>query len=306
MLYKQNHRLASAYIIASGFMFALMGAGIKLVSNDVGTELVVFFRNLFGFIVILPFVLRNGVSGLRTKIPLWHIARSLAGLGAMYCFFYSIAHIPLSESVLLSYTTPLFAPILAYLFLRETVTRSLIYAIMLGFVGVTFLLNPDFETFSWVALVALCSGMFAALAMICIRRMSTSEPASLVIFYYGLICTAVSAIPLMGIPVVDAFFFNMSGREVIPLPDNNLILILFGVGVFATLGQFCLTRGYSMAAVAQVGPFMYSTVVFATVLGWFFWQEMPTLFSAFGIILVVIAGSIALRKSGVIVASERN
>ena len=266
-----------------------MGACIKSVSDELSTELIVFFRNFFGFLILLAFLLftgnfrseKNVISNLATEIPWWHIARSLLGLGAMYCFFYSIAHIPLAESVLLSYTTPLFAPFLAYLVLKERFSVQLFLAITLGFVGVIFLLNPEFKSFSWVSLIALCSGFFASAAMISIRKMSKTEPTTRIVFYYGLICTSVSAIPLLG---VDQW------------PNINALLTMVAVGIFATLGQLSLTKGYSMAAVAHVGPFVYSTVVFATIIAWFFWQEVPTFFTGFGILLVVIGGSIALRQ----------
>ena len=282
MIYRQNPRLAAIYIVSSGFMFAIMGACIKLVSEDVSTEFIVFFRNLFGFMVLLPFLVKNGLSTLATQLPWWHLGRSLAGLAAMYCFFYSIAYIPLSESVLLSYTTPLFAPFMAYFLLKEKFSLRLLLAIVVGFVGVAFLLNPEFNQFSWVSLVALSAGMFAAMAMTAIRRMSKTEPASRILFYYGFICTSVSALPLLAL---DSF------------PDAHALMILVAVGAFATLGQFFLTRGYSTATAAQVGPFTYSTVLFATILGIVFWQEIPSMNTAIGIILVVIAGSFALRKA---------
>ena len=282
MIYTQNQNIAAIYIVCSGFMFALAGVCIKLATADVSTEEVVFFRNLFGFIVILPFIFREGIKVLPTKIPLWHFSRALAGLSAMYCFFYSIEYIPLSSSMLLSYTTPLFAPFMAYFLLGEKISIKLILIIGIGFIGVIFLLNPSFESFSWVSLIALLSGLLAAMAMTSIRRMSKTEPSIRIVFYYGLICTCISAIPM----------FNVS-----ELPESNSLLLLFAIGAFATLGQICLTRGYSMSAVAQVGPFMYSTVVFVTIFAWFLWEEVPTLYAGIGIMIVIIAGTFALRQT---------
>jgi len=279
MLHRQNDKLAAAFVILSGLMFALMATSIKLVSDDVETEVIVFFRNLFGFLAILPFVFRAGGDVLKTKIPHWHIMRSLAGLGAMYCFFFAIGHIPLSNAVLLSYTTPLFAPIMAFFLLKEHISKQLMMPILVGFIGVTFLLNPDFQTFSWMALVALLSGVFAAFAMTTIRRMSVSEPTLRIVFYYGLICTMASALPM--------FFIDV-------WPSSKNLLILVAVGCFASLGQMCITRGYGLASVSKVGPFMYSTVVFASVLAWVKWQELPSTLSFVGILLVIVAGSLAL------------
>jgi len=284
MFYNQNPKVAALYILISGLMFAFMGACIKYISDDVSTELIVFFRNLFAFLIMLPFAIKTGLKSLSTNVFGWHLVRSFAGVGAMYCFFYSIAYIPLSESVLLSYTTPLFAPVIAYFLLKERVSQRFIFAIILGFMGVSILLNPDFESFSWVSLIALCAGMLAAIAMTSIRKLSKTEPAILVVFYFGLISTIVSALLL---------FLSFTDNE--KLPTLKHFFVLLAIGLFAALGQFCLTRGYSMAKVAQVGPYVYSTVVFATLIGWVYWHEVPTVYTGLGIILVIIAGVFALR-----------
>jgi len=283
VLYQQNHKYAALFIITSGLMFACMGACIKLLSNEVSNELIVFFRNLFGLLVLIPFLVKSGLSDLKTNRLRWHIMRSLMGLAAMYCFFYSIAHIPLSEAVLFNYTTPLFAPLIALFWLKEPLSRVLMLAIIVGFLGVSLLLQVDFSGFSWVGLIALASGFFAAIAMTVIRHLSSTEPTIRIVFYYGVVCTSVSTVPL--------FWIN-------EWPTLSSLLILCAVGLFATLGQLSLTQGYAKASVAQVGPFIYSAVVFATLMGWFFWLEMPDMLSAVGIILVVAAGSIALTYGG--------
>ena len=146
MHYEQNNKAAAAYIIAAGLLFASMGACIKLVADNASNEWIVFFRNFFGLVLLIPIISRYGLENLKTDVIHWHIARSLAGLGAMYCFFYSIAHIPLAESVLLSYTTPLFAPIIATFLLGELLTLRLMAAMFVGFSGVYFIVNPDTTT----------------------------------------------------------------------------------------------------------------------------------------------------------------
>jgi len=281
--YQQNNNIAAAYIIASGLLFACMGACIKLISDDVSNEWVVFCRSFFGLLLIIPIILSYGIDNLKTNIIHWHLARSVVGLGAMYCFFYSIAHIPLSDSVLLSYTSPLFAPIIAIFILGELITARLVGALIVGFIGVYFIISPDLETFTTIYLVALLSGFLAAIAMTCIRRMARTESTTRIVFYYSIICASLSSLPL--------YYAD-------PIPNLYCIAVLAVIGVLATLGQLALTQGYSRANVAQVGPFVYATVVFATFLGWFFWQEIPDMIASFGIVLVITAGSVALTFSG--------
>jgi len=283
MHYQQNSRVAAAYIITSGLMFACMGACIKLVSQDVDTEWVVFCRNFFGLVLLIPLISRFGLDNLKTKIFRWHLARSVMGLSAMYCFFYAIAHISLADAVLLSYTTPLFAPIIAVFLLGEAVTIRLGFALLVGFAGVYFIINPELAGSSWISLVALLSGFLAAIAMTCIRRLARTEPTTRIVFYYSIICATLSVIPLI---------------HAKPLPNLYCLVVLAVIGALAILGQLSLTQGYAKASVAQVGPFTYSSVLFATLLGWLFWQEAPDILAAFGIILVIAAGSVALTQSG--------
>ncbi len=283
MHYQQNNNVAAAYILASGLLFACMGACIKLVSEEVSNEWVVFCRNFFGLVVLIPIISRYGIENLKTNILHWHLLRSLMGLGAMYCFFYSIAHIPLADSVLLSYTSPLFAPVIAIFLLGELITARLGVALIVGFTGVYFIINPDLQDFSTVSFIALLSGLLAAIAMTCIRRMARTESTTRIVFYYSVICAFLSSLPL--------YYAD-------PIPNLYFIAVLAVIGMLATLGQLALTQGYSKASVAHVGPFVYSTVVFATFLGWLFWQEMPDMIASFGIILVITAGSVALSFNG--------
>ena len=282
MLYTQNHRTAALFVILSGLMFACMGACIKLLSDELSNEVIVFFRNLFGLMVLIPVLMNHGFKHLKTNKLQFHLLRSLAGLAAMYSFFYGIRHIPLAESVLLSYTTPLFAPIVAYLWLKEKISLSTGSAIIVGFIGVIFIIQPDVDHFTVAALIALSSGFFAAVAMTTIRRMSDTEPTTRIVFYYGIICTLGSAIPLF---TVDLW------------PNWSQLSILILIGIFATAGQMSLTRGYAQSSVARVGPFMFSAVVFSTVLALVFWREIPDYLSTVGILIVISAGSVVLMQS---------
>src|SRR5712691_4577375 len=103
----QDSRLGALFIVASAALFAAMGAGIKLASRELPNAMVVFFRNAVGLVVLLPWLLRDGVRGL-------------AGLAAMYCFFYAIANLRLADAVLLNQSVPLFLPLVGSLWLGES------------------------------------------------------------------------------------------------------------------------------------------------------------------------------------------
>jgi len=282
-------RRGALLMLASGLLFSAMGALVKHMSAHLPNEMVVFFRSAMGLLALLPWVLHRGISQLKTKNLRGHLGRGLAGVTAMYCYFYAIAHLPLAEAVLLNYSTPLFIPFIAALWLGEQVSMRLWAAIGVGFVGIVLILRPGLGMFTPVSLIGLASGMFGALAMVSIRRLSKTEPTLRIVFYFSAVCTAVSAVPL-------AWRWQT--------PDPALWTLLILMGVLASLAQLLLTRAYSHAPAAQVGPFTYSTVVFAAAIGWMFWGEIPDLLSFGGTALVCLAGIMTIRFAGQRLLSE--
>jgi len=269
-------------VSGAALMFASMGGLIRVVSAQMPNEQVVFFRNLFGLLVLVPILWqRGGRIELKTAHPGLHLVRSLFGLAAMYCFFYALSILPLADAVLLNFTAPLFIPFVAILWLGEGVGGRLWAAIVIGFSGVLLILKPGSGLYGGAALIGLASGAFAAVAMVSLRKLSATEPPLRVVVYYGVICTLVSCVPML-----------LSWRAVEP----RLLLMLAAAGGFATMGQYLLSRGYGCAPAAQIAPFTYTSVVFAAIYGWLFWQELPGWTSAAGALLVVIAGVLAMRR----------
>lgn len=276
-------RRGALLMLAAGLLFSAMGALVKYLSAELPNEMVVFFRSVTGMLALLPWVLHRGVGRLKTKNLRVHIARGLAGVAAMYCYFYAIAHLPLAEAVLLNFSTPLFIPFIAFLWLGERVSARIGTAIGVGFVGIVLILKPGLDLFTPVSLIGLASGLFAALAMVSIRRLTRTEPVLRIVFYFSLVCTAVSAVPLI---------WRWQA------PDPGLWTLLILMGALASLAQLLVTRAYSHAPAAQVGPFTYSTVVFAATIGWIFWGEIPDLLSFGGTALVCLAGIMTIRYAG--------
>ena len=270
-------------ILAASLMFAVMGALVRLASTAVPGELVVFFRNFFALVFLMPILLgRRGGFSMRPSpfMARFHLFRALAGLTAMYCYFYALAHMKLAEAVLLSYTSPLFIPVIARIWLREPLGRQVIGAVLVGFAGVMLILKPGLEVFQPVALVALLSAVLASLAMVSIRRMSFSEPPYRIVLYYTLLSTLISGAPL-----------SWSWQT----PSLPAFGVLFLTGMVAVTGQLFMTKGYSLAPAALVVPFIYGAVIFAALIGWVFWGESLDLLTGAGAVLVCSAGIIAAR-----------
>lgn len=280
MLYQQNVMRGALFIILSELMFASMGATVKLLSDSLPNEMIVFMRNLFGMLILLPLLWRYGLPHLHTRVWHLHLLRALAGLSAMYCFFYALAHLTLANGVLLKMTSPLFIPLIALFWLDEKVSIRVWLGILCGFIGVGLVLQPGGD-FEWVAVIGLLGGGLAALAKVSVRRLSQTEPTTRIVFYFATLATLVSAVPLLW-------------RWQRPEPETWIWL--FFMGMLGTIGQLLLTRGYAMASPARIGAFTYTSVVFAGLLGYVFWQE--TLHGLFisGALLIALAGILVLRE----------
>ncbi len=281
MIYRQSVVAGALFLVAGEFLLASMGAAIKWLSEGLPSEVIVFFRNLFGLLALLPLLVRAGPGALKTRVFGLHLLRGLAGVFAMYCFFFAIAHIALADAMLLKLTSPIFIPIVAMVWLNERFPVAARWALGIGFIGVMMILRPTGGAFDWVMLVAIAGSVSAAVAKVTIRRLSVSEPVVRTVFYFGIIAACVSALPLVW-------------AWQTPTPAEWLLLAC--LGPLASGGQLLMTRGYAAAPASQVGVFTYSSVVFGAAFGWWFWDELWDAIAATGAFFVTVAGALALSR----------
>lgn len=272
----------AVFLLLGEFLLAVMAALIKHLSSDVSQEMLVFSRNLFGLLALLPIVLHQGVGNLKTSRLRVHFQRALVGLVAMYGYFYVIAHLPLAEAVLVKLSAPFFLPIIGFLWLRERISLRTVLAIVLGFVGVIFVLRPGTETFQPVALIGIAAAAMAALAKVTIRDMADTEPTYRVVFYFGVIASAVSAIPLLW------------GWQT---PPSHVWIWLVAIGITGTVGQMLMTHAYQIANPGQIGPYTYASVIYAALIGWAFWNEALLITTAIGSVLIIASGVLNMKKA---------
>lgn len=278
----QNHRLiqGALLIVSAELMFACMGATIRHVSSELNNGMVVFARNLVALVLLLGLASHPGFRQWKTKVPRLHLLRAGAGLGAMYCFFYAIAHMPLANAMLLKLSAPLFMPLVALFWLGERFTWHVVAALAVGFAGVALILTPDFASMAPVALIALFGGLLAAVAKVTVRKLSATEPPARTVLYFSAIGSLASIIPL--------FWLWQT-------PSADALKWLILLGVFATAGQFLLTRGMGCAPAARLGPFAFFSVLFAAALGWLFWDEILGWMTIAGTLLVFVSAILVGR-----------
>ncbi len=280
MLASNTLRAALLLLIAE-FLLASMGAIIKVLALELPNEMIVFFRNLFGLIAILPLIITMGKKLFITNRFHLHLLRATVGVSAMYCFFYSIGHIAFAEAMLVKLSAPLFIPIIAYIWLKERISIWSKAAIMIGFIGVAIILDPDASEFTLIALIGLGGAGLASLAKVTIRKMGTTEPSARIVFYFALLSSIISSVPLIWAWVTPSWF------------ELGMLCLM---GTIGTIGQLMMTKAYTLAVPGRVAPFTYASLVYASIYGWVFWDEQLRWATLAGSLLIFIAGLLTLKK----------
>lgn len=276
-----NLPLGVRHAVVAAAAFSIMGALIKLVSAELSTPMITFLRNLFGLLFLIPVVARSPWQSLQSERLGLHLLRTVVGLTAMYAFFYAIAHIPLAEAMLLNYAAPLYVPLIAWAWLGEKPVRGIAPLVLVGLVGVALIIRPSGGgLISPVSLVAAISGIFAGWAFVTIRKLSATEPAPRIVFWFGVFSVIITGVPA-------ALFWVQ--------PSAEAWLLMLGTGLFATIAQISLTRSYALIPAAQVAPLNYLVVVFSMLIGWLAWGEALGPWSILGTLLVIGSSIAALR-----------
>lgn len=271
------------WMLIATFFFALMGTFVKLGGENFTTTELVFYRSSISLFFIMSIMRWNKVSYSSNYIRL-HLTRSLIGFISLLFFFYAIKHLPLSTAISLNYTSPLFLGLLMPLILRRKIKRWLFLAVAIGFIGVFFILKPTFENQNYFAgLVGLISGLGAAMAYLFVTQLGQlKEPDLRTIFYFTLISTFCSGIMMLFDEIHNIQF--------------KYILILFGLGVSATIAQIAITKAYRVGNTLGNAGLSYLTIIFSTIIGVVWFGEFIDWQTAFGILLIIISGIFASKK----------
>lgn len=273
------------FIILSELFLVCSGMVVKQITHQLPTEIIVFARNLFALILLMPWLLRNGISSIKTSSLRFHVARATVGVTAMMCLYYSWGHLPLAEAALIKQTAPFFIPLFALWWLGEKISGVVKVAICVGFLGVFLVLNPGQGSLNVAVLIALFGAMLGAFAKVIIRRMSDTEPASRIVFYFALFSTVLAFPPAM---------LNWVTPNLVEL---GWLLLM---AITSTVAQLLLSKGYGLAPAGQLGPYTYASVVFAALFGWLVWDEVLGVYSLIGLCLIFSAGLLSLSSRKIV------
>ncbi len=285
-LNQKNNSFKKVNLILASFFFSLMTVCVKIIDNRIPIYELVFFRSLISLFITSLVINKKKINPWGINKPLL-ILRGLLGTIALVCIFYVIKNMPLNISTVIQYTYPIFIAMFSGILIKEKITKNLIIASLIGWLGILIILNPyqlsslNVELNKLIVLLAFLGAISTALAYITVKKLSLTEDIFIIIKYFPLI----SVITLS--PIV---LFNWV------TPNINDLTWIIGIGIFTQAGQTFLTIGLKNLPTSEAATINYLQVIFGSLWGILFFNELINFNFIIGAVLVLLGTIISTSK----------
>ncbi len=281
--------LSVYYMLIACFCFSLMGGASKLLANEVSSVEIVLFRNTIGLIFVLFALYRHRNFGHGGAAILW-IFRGIIGAIGLLCFFYNVAHIELGTAFTFQKTAPIFIAILGFFLLKEKLSKMGWVAIILGFVGIIFIMRPSANLSIFDSLVGLGGGISMALALTSVRSLRKYYSGDMIILSFMLFGTIPMALILLGGEFWDALPHFI-------MPSAFGWLLVAAIGLLGYIYQVYMTKAYRATKKAGIPAAVgYMDIVFSVIIGCLLGDNLPNYFVLFGIFIIIFSGLIIAKE----------
>jgi drug/metabolite transporter (DMT)-like permease len=272
--------------VASVTVFVGMSTCIKL-AGDLPSGQIVFFRSFFATLPVLALFAWRGQlrRALATGSPGGQVLRGMVGVCSMWLGFFALTRLPLPEAITLSYAQPLMVVVFSAISLSETIRIYRWSAVIVGLVGVLIVSWPNLtllgsenglsSSTAVGAVAALVAATASAVALLLVRRLAKTEPAATIVLWFSLVAS------LMGLLTIPFGWVPLSWEQA---------LLLVGAGICGGIAQILMTEAYRYAEASTVAPFEYTSMILGIVSGYYFFADLPTLYTLVGGAIVIGAG----------------
>ncbi len=266
-----------AWMALGGLFLTTMNAVMRLMTQQIEPMQAQFLRYFFGFIALMPLMLRGPISRLWPKNLAGQCWRGLAQAGALTLFFLALPHIPLADMTAILFTTPFWVLIGAAVFLGETVTTARWFAALAGFGGVAIVLWPHFSLSGgagYWSLVMLSSAPLFAAALLLSKAQTKNESSDTLVTWQNIVVTVLT------LPAAIYFWSTPTGLQ-------WALLVL--CGILGTLAHWCFTRAFFLADISAVQPMRFLDLLWSSLLGLLLFANPPSSYAISGGIVIVLA-----------------
>lgn len=288
------------------FLYSIVAVLVKYLSEDMDTFSIVFWRCLLPIPILYYFLKIQNIS-LKPKLPLLMGIRLILSVSSMMLTFWAFSQLPLADAMLIGRFQPVFVALLAPVFLSEKPSIAVILTLILSLTGVFLVLEPTLEVGNWAGCAALLGAACNGAGHVVVRSLTGKESPLLIVIWLS-IATSVVLMPVVLMPVIfdpvpltsiaynstitDHFLAYLSQLN----PINILLMCL--LAFTATLAQWVLTLGYKAENAPAAAAATYSSIVFAVLWGFVFWQEIPSIEVIIGGSIICFAGiSLIIHRS---------
>lgn len=264
------------FMLAGVFMMAIMDGFTKFVATRYSYPQILFFESVFSFIP-LYFYLRhkNMLNQLRTKRKMLNFLRSAASIGTAFCYIYALGHMPFATLYTIEFSSPFFIVLLSLIILRESIPLRSWIALIVGFIGVVIAVDPVKSGFEVAEAIGLLGAFLYALSGVQVRLLSATDNPGAIVFSFLVLSTLFSGFLL-------PFYWSC--------PDFNDFLCLAAIGLAGGIGQIFYTKAFSQQNLSVIAPFAYTGIIWAVLIGWGFWGEVPDEKVWIGATIIIISG----------------
>jgi drug/metabolite transporter (DMT)-like permease len=270
-------------IVISAFFFATGHAGAKYLTADLHPFVIAFWRNLFALLPFLPWIARKGLRSMYTNRLGLHILRALANAASMIFWFLALSMMALADATALSMVGPLFAMMLAGLFLRERIEGRRWWALAFGMAGALVIVRPGFEAVGLGAILVLLRGIAQGINKVMAKSLTRTDDPGVIVAYLLILATPITLVPAL-------FVWQWP-----TVPD---LVVLVGMGAVGAIANICMVRAYAMVDVSVVEPVTFTRLIWAALLGYLIFAEYPDYWTWIGGIMIIAATSyISHRQS---------
>ncbi len=267
-------------ILASAFLASMHGT-VRYMSGELHPFVIAFFRNVFGFCVLLPWLMRIGIVAFKTDRFGLHAVRGLLNGGSMLCWFTGLSLIPLADATALSLTSPLFAIFGAILILGERIRFHRVVGLAVGLAGMLVILRPGFVEITLGAMLVVGSAGFVTGSKLIAKGLTRTDSTTTIVAYLTLLMIPVTAIP---------------AALVWQTPSLGQLAVLVLIGALGSCGHICVIQAYRLADVGLVEPMILFRLVWASLLGFLLFAERPGLEVWIGGAMIVAATTYVARR----------
>ncbi len=272
----------SLWLLVGGLFATVMVTGIKFVGQRLPVLEILFFRQMFVFVLLTPILTKEFPSAFRTQRLKLHLSRCAISIVAMTTGFTAIVHLPLAEATAISFSRAMFATLLAIIVLKEVVGIRRWSAAIIGFIGVLVIVRPSPEGVNEYALMALFSAALVACNLIMTKSLTTTERPSTIMAYHAGVLTVAYAVPCWWLWIK---------------PTWTEMGLIVGIALLMSMVQYCMIRGYKEAEASAAQPLEYVRLIYAAGIGFIIFAEVPVIWTWAGATLIIGSSIYTMRRN---------